>query len=307
MKRLFCSALFAPATMLFSCAPAGAAPAHTLDIVSRVAKFEKFYAEAAKAPDEPARWALWQKDYGIAGVPPGPDGLKMARKLLDAAWGKYPALMPKLSALSAAAEADTRALFAKDNAILKTAGVPIHSRVVLYVGQFDGNAFTVPPMGGKPATVVMPVENSNLKIALAHELAHSIHMQLAGVKASFGAPVGETMFLEGLAMRTAQEAVPGLPDAAYTEMPGDRGWLQQCEAKKIAVLRGIVPDLGKSGSAIAMKYTFGQGNTGMQRELYCAAWIVMGRMLTSGRALGELARVPEAGMVDTIRTAMKAD
>jgi hypothetical protein len=45
----------------------------------------------------------------------------------------------------------------------------------------------------------------------------------------------------------------------------------------------------------------------MQRELYCAAWIVMGRMLTSGRALGELARVPEAGMVDTIRTAMKAD
>ncbi len=44
----------------------------------------------------------------------------------------------------------------------------------------------------------------------------------------------------------------------------------------------------------------------MQREAYCAAWIVMGKMLTSGKTLPELARVPEDKMVDTIREAMAA-
>jgi hypothetical protein len=159
-------------------------------------------------------------------------------------------------------------------------------------------------MDGKPATILMPVENINLKIALAHDLTHSIELQLVSVKNSFGAPVGETMFLEGLAMRTSQRAVPGLPDAAYTSMPNESDWMPNCVAKKDAVLKDIVPDLDKSGHEIAMKYTFGQGNNGMQREAYCAAWFVMGRLLDSGKTLPELARIPEDKMVDTIRAAM---
>ena len=68
------------------------------------------------------------------------------------------------------------------------------------------------------------------------------------------------------------------------------------------MLKGIAADLDKSGREIAMKYTFGQGNNGMQREVYCAAWIVMGKFIASGKhAAGELARVPEDKMVDTIR------
>ena len=197
-----------------------------------------------------------------------------------------------------------RGMFAEDNALLETRHDRIDTRVLLYVGQFDNNAFTVPPMDGKPATVVMPVENLNLRIALAHELAHSIHMQLAHVKNSFGAPIGETMLLEGLAMRTAQRAVPGLPDAAYTQMPGDSGWMRGCIANKAAILAGIARDLDKRGPAIAMKYTFGEGNTGMHREAYCAAWFVVGRMLGSGKSLAGLARIPEDRMVAAIRAAL---
>ena len=86
------------------------------------------------------------------------------------------------------------------------------------------------------------------------------------------------MFLEGLAMRTAQKVFPGKPDAAYTQMPGDGDWLAQCNRKKDTVLAGITADLDKSGREIATKYTFGQGNAGMHREAYCAAWIVMGKI-----------------------------
>jgi hypothetical protein len=281
--------------------PALSAP-HTLDIDDRVPKFEKFYADATAQPlSADARFAVWEKEDGLAAVPPGPDGDAMARKLLDAAWDKYPPLVATLPRLTIEATATAREMFARDNALLGTAGVAIHSRVILYVGQFDNNAFTVPAMDGKPPTVLMPVETIALKITLAHELTHAIHMQLADVKNSFGAPLGETMFLEGLAMRTSQMAVPGYPDAA---MPGDTAWMPQCLARKTAILKGIVPDLGKSGRDIAMKYTFGLGNTGIQREAYCAAWIVMGDMVRRGWTLPKLARVPEARMIDTIKAAM---
>jgi hypothetical protein len=290
--------------LLLLASPAFAA-GHVLNIDNRVGKFETFYKDATAKPiDADARFKLWQADDGLAAVPPGPDGDAMARKLLDDAWSRYPALMPKLDALEKTAQATAREMFAKDNEILGTANDPIHTRLILYVGQFDNNAFTVPPMDGKPATVLMPVENVNLKIALAHELTHSIELQVARVKGSFGAPVGETMFLEGLAMRTSQRAVPGLPDAAYTSMPDETNWMPDCVAKKDAILKGILPDLDKSGRAIAMKYTFGRGNTGMQREAYCAAWFVMGKLIDSGKTLPELARIPEDRMVATVRAAM---
>ena len=89
-------------------------------------------------------------------------------------------------------------------------------------------------------------------------------------------------------------------------MPGDTAWMPQCLAHRTAILKGIAADLDKSGRDIAMKYTFGQGNTGIEREAYCAAWIVVGDMLTHGWTLPKLARVPEEKMIDTIKTAMGA-
>lgn len=97
---------------------------------------------------------MWQKEYGIAAVPPTPQGEALARKQLDAAWPRYAALVPRSSALEAGAERAARALFAATNRLYATAGTPIHTRLVLFVGQFDGNEFTVPAMHGQPPTVV---------------------------------------------------------------------------------------------------------------------------------------------------------
>ena len=228
----------------------------------------------------------------------------MARKLLVNAWPRYSELVPVLTALSAKAIGQARALFTRDTQLLGAERDAIHSRVVLYVGQFDDNAFSIPPMGGKPATAMMPVENSALTLVLAHELAHTVHFQLAHVKNGFGAPLGETLLLEGIAMRTAQQAVPGLSDADYTEMVGDRGWYQRCEARQNAILAGLAPDIDENGPEVGMKYTFGLGNTGLHREVYCAAWVVVGRLLASGRRLPELARIDESQMVTTVRAAL---
>jgi hypothetical protein len=278
---------------------------HVLVIDNRVDRFEAFYAHATSGPmDSNSRFSLWQKEDGLAAVPPGAAGDAMARQLVDAAWDKYPALTTRLPRLKAEAERTARELFARDNELLETGTDTIRARLVLYVGQFDDNAYTMPAMNDKPPTVLMPVESPILRLLLAHELTHAIHLQLADIENSFGAPVGETMFMEGLAMHTAQRAVPGLSDAAYTEMPDDKGWFARCSAHKDAVLKEIYGDLEKGGTDIAMKYTFGRGNTGMSREAYCAAWFAIGKLLNSGKTLAELARVPEGKMVATIRAAM---
>jgi hypothetical protein len=106
-------------------------------------------------------------------------------------------------------------------------------------------------------------------------------------------------------MRTAQRQVPGLSDAAYTEMPGDPGWFSSCAAKSTRVIKMIAADLDKSGADVAFKYTFGTGNTGMSREAYCAAWFIVGRLLSTGHTLPELARIPEDKVVATIRAAIE--
>jgi Predicted Zn-dependent protease (DUF2268) len=279
---------------------------HELDIVDRIPRFEKFYDDA-KGLNEAARWSLWQKEYGIAAVPPTPEGEALARKQLDAAWPHYSQLIPRLNSLEAHAEKDARALFAATNRLYATAGRPIHTRVVLFVGQFDGNEFTVPAMNGQPPTVVMPVENPMLNVQLAHEISHSVNFQLAEVKNSFGAPIGETIFLEGLAMHANKALVPGLSDSAYTELANEPGWLMQCTAKRAAIMRGILPFLHESGPAVATKFTFGTGTTGLHRELYCAGWFVVRDMLASGKTFPQLARVPESKMVETIEAQMKRE
>ena len=293
------------AAAMQTCSAWAADVPHTLDVINRIPKFENFYREAMTGSvSEADRWALWKKDYGIASVPPTPEGDALARKQLDDVFQRYAALVPALDADEERAEKTGRDLFARINKLYATDGVPIHSALVLFVGQFDGNEFTIPAMNGKPPTVVMPVENPDLELDMAHELSHSIHFQLADVKNGFGAPIGETIFLEGLAMHATKAVVPGLPDARYTELQSEPGWFARCAAQKEEIVKGILPYLDQAGADIATKFTFGKGTTGMDRELYCAGWFAMQKMLDGGATLATLARVPESSMIEAVRRAL---
>jgi len=283
------------------------AVAGDLEIDDRVESFQKFYVEAthAKLSGE-ARFQLWRKEGGLTAVPPGPASDALAKTLLDKAWPRYPSLIPVLPSLARAAEEGARELFDADTAILAAGNAPLHSKLILVVGQFDDNAFSLPPLDGKPATTVMPVENSAYRRVLAHELAHTIHFQMVGVTNAAGAPVGETMFLEGLAMRVAQRAEPGRVDADYAVLPADTTWMPRCAAHKDRIIKGILPDLDKAGRDVTLKYTFGKGNTGLQREVYCAAWFAFETLLDQGYTLPDLARIPEERMVETMQAALTA-
>ena len=135
--------------VVFTCAGVAQAAEHTLDLVERVGKFQAFYAEASGAAG--ARCAIRAVAEGLrlCGRAPGPQGDAMARTLLDGAWDKYPALLPKLPALLKEATDDGNEAFARIDELLETGDTPIHTRLVLYVGQFDNNAYSIPPMEGR--------------------------------------------------------------------------------------------------------------------------------------------------------------
>ena len=60
-------------------------------------KFLTFYNEATKEKASPdKRWELWKKDYDFAAVPPTPEGEEIAKKLLNDAWSRYPAVLDRI-------------------------------------------------------------------------------------------------------------------------------------------------------------------------------------------------------------------
>jgi hypothetical protein len=79
---------------IFTTVPPKPAPIN-LEIADKSQSFLQFYAAASQpGVDEAERWALWQKMYHFAAVPPTPEGERMARSMLDKAWPRYAAAMP---------------------------------------------------------------------------------------------------------------------------------------------------------------------------------------------------------------------
>src|ERR1700749_2798665 len=119
---------------LGAAAPAmAAAPALTIN--DYTARFLSFYADADKqalTPDQ--RWALWQKEYGIASVPPTPAGQALARKQLDTVWDQYAALLPKLPGLAKKARDEADGVLQSVAALLQASDQPVKVNLNLFVG-----------------------------------------------------------------------------------------------------------------------------------------------------------------------------
>jgi predicted Zn-dependent protease DUF2268 len=169
-------------------------------------------------------------------------------------------------------------------------------KLILFVGQFDNNAFAGATDHGVP-TVYLPVEMNDPDVALAHELAHALHRQSGHLANGYLAPIGETLLMEGIAMRAAQQVRPDHQDAAYTPATVyGAAWLKTCEANAGAISQGIAPYLDATDAETIAKFTYGKGMTGLNDELYCAGWVVVNHLLTHGYTFRQLVRVPEGGL-----------
>ncbi len=277
--------------------------APALEIRDITPKFLRFY-EAASQPgvDEAKRWELWKKLYGFAAVPPTSEGARMARTMLNGAWAKFGAALPLIRrGVDAIRPAPGETL--KEVARLMGSDVPVKARLVIAVGDFEGNAFTAPGEDGVP-TVSVEVEDPEAGMLLTHEFTHVVEAEQAGLSLGWTRSIAHTIFAEGLAMRAVQALRPGRSDAQYVGEMSPH-WFARCAAKRDAILADLAPHLGSTDSDTVMRYTMGVGGAGVEREAYFAGWAVIGDLLHHRWTFPKLARVKDAEMAGLVSASMR--
>ncbi|MDP9120296.1 MAG: hypothetical protein M3O15_02850 [Acidobacteriota bacterium] len=289
-------------------APPKALPALQMTLTDLSPKFLAFYAaaEREKAPPD-RRWELWKKMYDFAAVPPTPEGDAIARRLLDQAWPRYPAVMARIRAGGGPILPEARAALRSVAGLLRPE-VPIDVRLLVYVGALEGNAFTMADHG--KITTAIPVESAPgpRALVMTHELTHAVEIGMGSLAGGYERTIGAVAVPEGLASRVTQKLFPGRPDAESIEYTP--GWLAKAGKRQAEILKGIRPFLTSRKPDDIMRFTMGTGPAGLEREAYYAGWVVVGYWLSHGMSFADVARIPEAEMprrmADTIDTLLGA-
>jgi len=268
-------------------------------VVDLSPKFLSFYDSAVAGQlDAEARWSLWKTRYGFAAVPPTPFGDSLARRLLDSAWTRYPDALPRIrtgaAALGISPERELHRVVG-----LLGCGSETKVKVVVFVGGFEENAFAYSSADGTP-TIALPLEAGDASRSLLHELTHAVHRSsgCADIKSGYGQSLAELVLSEGVAMRVVERLLPGHGASYYTNAAP--GWLDSATARRAAILRGVREHLTESGGAIAQKFTFGGGTTGLPREAYYAGWEIIGALLRGGMSLRDIATTRPDGIADLV-------
>lgn len=260
-----------------------------IELLNLVPKFLSFYHQANKPEiDDEKRWALWEDHYNFAAVPPGVDGRKIARNLLDHAWESYPDHLSFIEEWEPD-DKNVRECLTKVKALLGY-DQPIDFVVVYFVGGFENNPF-VAPIEGDRLALCLPIENGESDILLAHELTHIVHAQTANLTAEWERTIAATILQEGLATRVSQFIVPGHPEELYIEHK--KGWLQSCNENREEIITGIFPFLDDASSEAVTRFTFGSGTANQDREVYYVGWELVYFLLAQGVSFEEMASVQE--------------
>jgi hypothetical protein len=257
-------------------------------------KFLDFYNEAVRENASPERrWQLWKEKYDFAAVPPTPEGEKMAHEILDNAWPKYAAALPRIRAGAAGLTPDPHSTVQSVAGLLRP-NKPINITLLVYVGGFDGNAFTAAQDGKITTAVPIEVDPALRALLMTHELTHAVHIGMGSFSGGWIRTIGTTVLTEGLAMRVTQKLLPGHPEAYYAETRP--GWFDEATKLRSAILKDVRLVLASNKSEDVMRFTMGKGPAGIEREAYYAGWLLVGYWLDHGTTFDQIARIPEKEM-----------
>jgi hypothetical protein len=269
-------------------------PPINLTIKDLTPKFLSFYDQATKENASPdRRWQIWKKDYDFAAVPPTPEGQEIARKLLDQAWPRFPAALDRIRAGASGITPDPHETVRSIAGLLHPEK-PVNITLIVYVGDFEGNAFTAAQNG--KINVAVPIEDDvgSRAVRMTHELTHGVHISMGSFSGGWIRTIGTTVLTEGLAMRVTQRLIPGHPDSYYTE--GRPGWLKEATKLRNPILNDVRKVLSSDKSDDVMRFTMDKGPSGLEREAYYAGWLVVGYCLDHGMSFADIARIPEKEM-----------
>ncbi|MFE8699767.1 DUF2268 domain-containing putative Zn-dependent protease [Cytobacillus sp. FJAT-54145] len=268
-----------------------------IELINLVPKFLDFYKRAdIEGIDSEDRWDLWKEHYNFAAVPPGDEGRKMARVLLDNAWGNYAQKINFIKSWEPEHKSVDHYL-AKVKSLLGCQK-PIKLVLIYFVGGFENNAF-VAPYDKERVALCLPIECGDSDILLSHELTHVVHSTTANLTAEWERTIASTILQEGLATQVSKHLVPGKKDHCYIEHK--EGWFDSCKSNRTEILKGLFPYLDDSSSETITRFTFGTGTTNNEREVYFVGWEIVKFLLEEGITFEEIARVQEVDIPNYLR------
>lgn len=269
-----------------------------LTLVDLGPRFLDFYT-AARDADPEARWALWERKYDFAAVPPTDEGRRIARQLLDAAWPRYAGALPVIRAGAKAMRPEPIGVLKELATLLELRG-PFAMQVRTYVGGFEPNAFTMTANGMSTVSIPLEMDVAQRELILRHEMAHAVHLATAGLEGGWERSIAETVIQEGVATRAVEALLPGRAPREYIEHRD--GWFAEISPHGEAILEAIDPVLEAKDNETVFRFTMGRGSSGLDREAYLAGWLVVGELMRQGRSLAEIARVPAKDMPALVRS-----
>jgi hypothetical protein len=267
-------------------------------VVDLSGKFLAFFDSATRTRLDPdARWAMWRRLYAFAAVPPGPFGDTLARRLFEGAWERYPAALDRIREGAKGFGFVPDSIFRQVVGLLGCGG-DTQVELIAFVGGFEANAFAFPGPGGVQ-TIAIPLEAGDPLGALVHELTHAVHHSsgCANITSGYEQSLPELVLSEGLAMRVAEQLIPGQSSIHY--IAGSQAWLDSANARRNAILDGIQQHVSDKGGKTAQRFTFGAGTTGLGREGYYAGWVITEALLDAGLSLHDIATTP-SGQLSTL-------
>lgn len=261
-----------------------------IEIINLVPKFLNFYDKAIDADSETC-FELWKMHYGFAAVPPGEEGMRLAKQQLETSWEKYGQVVSSLKQWTPEEEQVKEYLAQIKCALDFEENVDVV--LIFFVGAFDGNAFAA-PYGENRIAVCLPVEEGVNQVTMVHELIHLVHGKITGFAAGWERPVASLVMQEGLAMRLSKHLVPDHKDEDY--VADQNGWFRSCCMEEQQILEGIKPYLRECSGESIFQFTMGTGTTGKVREGYFAGWKLIEAMLEDGMTFADIARIKENDM-----------
>lgn len=271
---------------------------NNIEIKNLVPKFLDFYKRAEReGVGSEERWDLWQEHYNFAAVPPGQDGEKLAKKLLEESWDQYKQKINYIENWALPNHQEVEEYLAKIKSLLGCEQ-PINLVLVYFVGGFDNNPF-IAPYDQERSALCLPIETEESAITLPHELTHIVHSKTAGFKLEWERTIASLILQEGVATQVSKYIIPGEKDNYYVEHKA--GWLDSCKSKRNTILKGIFPYLDDSTSKSLFKFTFGTGTTNTEREAYFAGWEIVNVLLEEGITFREMASIQEDEIPNYLR------
>ena len=294
MSKILLTSLFCLVTFFVIAQTRNNVPLINLNTKDITPKFLSFYDSATKQnTSEGKRWSLWKNMYDFAATPPTPQGDSIARKLLDQAWLRYPSIISLIKKGASVITPVAKKEVAEIADLLKPDST-INITLLVYVGGFEGNAFTTAQSAKITTSIAIETTPSSLPLLMTHELTHAVHIGMGSFAGGWQRTIGTIIVTEGLAMRVTQKLFPTHPDKDFTDYTP--GWLAEVDKHRNEILKNIKPFLFSNNMNDVMRFTMGKDSLGFERQAYFVGWIVVGYWLNHGMTFSDIAHIHEKDM-----------